>query len=305
MKRSTKGFTIVEALVSISVLTVAIFSTIKVAAATKKVAAFSDLSSNYSYFEDLFVARGTLLASNLLFWMNNVSNGCRNAGYFLNNKVPPGRSSAELALIKEDFFAPLNFEEHELTPLTGWDLADTKANVKGVKTWYDKNSAAHSSDPEVQIVSNCVDHANRATPGKDFTDSSEFRFCLLLKSTLTPAARIRAQAGAKVFDTSFVIGEFQIRLVDLYSGNDAPCQNMDVSGSEQYAVNRSTEFALRIVEVKNYHLPYAEQSRTVLSRSYSAPKSQRMLVNCNHCLNVGDPAFRYECSTIVAAGCNL
>lgn len=305
MRRSASGFTIAEALVSISILTVALFGTIKVATDVKKSSASSELSSGFNYYEDLLVARGTMVASNLLFWMNNVTDGCKGASYFFNHQVPPGRSTADLALVNVDFFTPLNFEEHELTPFTGWDLASSNASIARVKAWYDANASSHSADPEVQVVSECVSNAVRAYPGKDFTDLAEFRFCLLLKSNVTPSARTRAQSGALGLDNSFIIGSFQARLVDLYTSGFVPCKNKDIDLTEQLTVNRSIEIDLKISEVKDYRLPYGKQSRYTITRSYSAPKSQRMLINCNHCLNLGDPAFRYECGATVAAGCNL
>jgi hypothetical protein len=120
-----------------------------------------------------------------------------------------------------------------------------------------------------------------------------------LKSALSPGARMRAQAGITTDERTFVVGEFLVRSVDLFSGQDVTCKSKDLASTEQFMINRSLEITLTIGEVKNHHLPYFEQTRGMVSRSYSAPKSQRMLINCNQCINYADPAFQYECSYMV------
>lgn len=312
MARLEAGFSLAEALVSMTILTIASAGTVMLIAQSKRSAASSELTSSAAYYDDLLQARGSLLASNVLFWMNNVTDGCKNASYFIANQVPPGAAAANAsALVAQDFSQPLSFRDnftqalgHNLKVFTSFSDAARIPSLGAVKNWYDAFS--DKSHPVAALISRCVTPGGSLlTAGTDATNWGEFRFCVVARSNYAPDVLEAQQTGVPMGEAQrpIVVGEFLVRQRDAYTGDGIACTNANASTSQQFNINRSMFINLTVGVVKNPHLSVSKQVLTSFSRSFTAPKSQRMLINCNHCINIADPAFQYECSAMVANGC--
>lgn len=301
-----RGFTIAETLVSISILTVAVIGTTKIVASGRRALVSVDQASGSSYFQDVLATRGTLVATNLLFWMKNVSNGCVNAGYFLAGEVPPGVAASPFkSFIEADFLAPFDFDGHLITPFTSWANASSVPGLAALKGWYNAFLAspgvdpANLKDPVAAMVRRCVTATDRLTPSTNFTGKSEFRFCVLMSGSGTPLARTTSQSGSTAQMPSLVVGEVFAQTIDGYSGLPLGCVNKDLTVIDDIVTNRTVLMSVFIGEIRDYKASIDFQSRIFTSRSFTAPKTRRMLINCEHCINIADPAFQYECRDMI------
>jgi type II secretory pathway pseudopilin PulG len=299
MLRSERGFTLVEAMVSTLIIMVTAAGALSFTMKSKKNVANNELSSRFAYFEELLVSRGTLIASNLLFWSNNVTNACTGMGKLLYGRDFSGGS--DNLFVQQDFSIPLHFEGHDLYPFSGTAESGEATSVTAVKSWYTKNAAQDANDPTVKLLKSCLS-ADTISSTADLTGKGPFQFCMVLDATYDPGSRQAMANGGRRL-SQFVVAQFTVTPKDLYSGQNLLCENKDSSAISQFLPNRSFELVVAIGAVSNSDAAFVLQQRFVTTRSYMAPKQSRMLINCGHCLNVGDPAFQFECAATVASGC--
>lgn len=286
---NSKGFSLLEAMVSLALISVAMAGVLSQFKSYSKVASRDGYDEEARYLKDVTNAQMGKFLSNYLFWITNVPNGCTGAGDLFHGIDP--KTGAQNAHINSDLVVHRFPGKHRISLLTDLTPSASTPTKSALIQWY--STADKGKDPIAKTITNCTASAQMIKPGKDLSGISRFEFCLLVESDVSPAIK-KARANANpVMPNGFFIAHYEATLYDIAKETEIPCSNDYWTVYDN--LNRGIQVRSTMHSISRLGQKPSEQVRASTTGSMFNGKLARMLINCSNLQRKLDPVFKYVC----------